>query len=117
MMPSAVRVLGHREAPGDAGGELHARGRGGRHSGFDVVAMQVQHDAPVARPAQLDRVALGDAHGTAPAGELAAGEREVESALGRERERRRGERRGDGEGAAQRWRTWMLPLPSVPFAL
>src|SRR5262245_12435319 len=117
MVPRAVRVLGHREAPGDAGGELHARGRGRRHRGFEVVAMQVQHDAPIARPAQLDRVALRDAQGRGLAGELAAGELELECALGRERERGRGEGRGGEQRAPQRWRTSMLPLPSVASAL
>src|ERR1700741_53235 len=89
MMGLAMRVLGHREAPRDARGERHARRRLRRHRGFDVVAMQVQHDAPVARPAQPDLVALGDAQGIGAGGELAAGELEVEGTLGGAR---RGER-------------------------
>src|SRR5688572_14530482 len=66
MMRRAVRVLRHREARGNACGELHACGRVRRHRGFEVIAMQMQHDAPVARPAQLDQVALRDAQRAAP---------------------------------------------------
>ena len=117
MVPRAVRVLGHREAPGNAGGELHARGRVGRHRGFQVIAMQMQHDAPVAPPAQLHQVAFRDAQRAAPGGELASDQLQVEGALGRERQGGRRECRGGGERPAQRWRTSMLPLPSVPFAL
>jgi hypothetical protein len=117
MMPRAARVLGHREASGDARGELHARGRVRRHHGFEVIAMQMQHDAPVASPAQLHEVALRDAQRTAPGGELAPDQLQVEGALGRERQGGRRECRGGGERPAQRWRTSMLPLPSVPFAL
>jgi hypothetical protein len=117
MMPRTVRVLGHREAPGDACGEIHARGRVGRHRGFEVIAMQMQHDAPVAPPAQLDPVALRDAQRGPLGGELAPDQLQVEGALGRERQSGRRECCGGGERPAQRWRTSMLPLPSVPFAL
>jgi hypothetical protein len=79
--------------------------------------MQVQHDAPIARPAQLDGVALRDAQGTGLAGELAAGEPELECALARECERGRGECRGGEQRTPQRWRTSILPLPSVASAL
>ena len=68
MMSLAVGVLGHREASGEARGERHAGRRLRRHGGFEVVAVQVQHDAPVARPAQLDLVALCDAQGVALGG-------------------------------------------------
>ena len=117
MMAGAVRVLGHGEAPGNARGELHARGRVRRHRGFEVIAMQMQHDAPVARPAQLDRVAFRDAQRAALGGELARDQLKVEGALGRERQGGRGERRRGEQRAAQRCRTSMLPLPSVAFAL
>jgi hypothetical protein len=116
MMPRPVRVLGHREAPGNAGAELHARGRVRRHRGFQVIAMQMQHDAPVAPPAQLDLVAFGDAQRAALGGELAPDQLQVEGALARQRQRG-GERRRGEQRAAQRCRTSMLPLPSVAFAL
>ena len=120
MMSLAVGVLGHREAAGEARGERHARGRLRRHRGFEVVAVQVQHDAPVARPAQLDLVALCDAQGVALGGELAADEREVEGSLGGARcgERQR-ERRGAGEPRAQPQRccTSMIPTCTVPSTL
>jgi len=79
--------------------------------------MQVQHDAPVAPPAQLDLVAFRDAQRAALGGELAPDQLQVEGALGRERQGGRRECRGGGERPAQRWRTSMLPLPSVAFAL
>jgi hypothetical protein len=117
MVPRAVRVLRHREAPGDVGGELHVRGRARRHPGFEIVAMQMQHDAPVTSPAQLHQVALRDAQRTALCGELASDELQVEGALGRERQGGCRECRRGGERPAQRWRTSILPLPSVPFVL
>jgi len=79
--------------------------------------MQMQHDAPVAPPVQLDQVAFGNAQRAAPGGELAPHQLQVEGALGRERQGSRRECRGGGERAAQRWRTSMLPLPSAPSAL
>jgi hypothetical protein len=78
--------------------------------------MQMQHDAPVAPPAQLDLVAFGDAQRAALGGELAPDQLQVEGALARQRQRG-GERRRGEQRAAQRCRTSMLPLPSVPFAL
>jgi hypothetical protein len=116
MVALAVRVLGHREAPRDIRGERHARGRVRRHGGFDVVAVQVQHDAPVAGEAQLDLVAPGHAQGVALAGELAAGELEIERALGGER---RGERQRErrAEGEPQRCLTSMMPTWTAPSAL
>ena len=79
--------------------------------------MQMKHDAPVARPAQLDQVAFRDAQRAALRGELAPDQLQVEGALGRERQGGRGEPRRGEQRAAQRCRTSMLPLPSVAFAL
>ena len=79
--------------------------------------MQMQHDAPVGPPAQVDQVAFSDAQRAAPGREPAPDQLQVEGMLGREREDGRRECRGGGERPAQRWRTSMLPLPSVPFAL
>jgi len=116
VMALAVRMLGHREAAGDAGGERHALGRLRRHRGFDVVAMQVQHDAPVARPAQLDRVALRDADRVAPGGELAGDQLEIEGALGGARRRER-QRERCAESEPQRCFTSMMPTCTAPSTL
>ena len=75
--------------------------------------MQVQHDAPVARPAQLDRVAFRDADRVALGGELAGDELEIEGALGGAR---RGERQHErcAEGEPQRCFTSMIPICTAP---
>ncbi|HZO01634.1 MAG TPA: hypothetical protein VFB93_10575, partial [Burkholderiales bacterium] len=88
-----------------------------RHRGFEIVAMQVQHDAPVALPAQLDLVAFRDAQRAALGGELARDQLQVEGALRRERQGGRRACRGGEQRATQRCTTAMLPLPSVAFAL
>ena len=79
--------------------------------------MQMQHDAPVAAPVQLDQVAFRNAQRAAPGGELAPDQLQVEGALGRERQAGGREGRRGGERPAQRCRTSMLPLPSAAFAL
>jgi len=57
VMARAVRMLGDRETAGDLRLECHRRGRLRRRRRLEVVAVQVQLDRPVARPAQLDAFA------------------------------------------------------------
>src|SRR5262245_51513767 len=54
-------MLLHREAAGGAGNEAHLADRARLDLPLDVVAVQVQHDRPVAGPAQLDGITLLDA--------------------------------------------------------
>jgi len=59
-MSAAAPVLGHRKPAGDVRRERHGCRRLRSHRRLDVVAVQVEQDRPVARPAQLDFVAFAD---------------------------------------------------------
>jgi hypothetical protein len=79
-----MAMLAYREAAGDVRFERHHCRRIGRHGALDIVAVQVQRSAPLARPAQLDLVAALHAQG---ARRLTGGDFQVEH-LGRPGRRR-----------------------------
>lgn len=88
MVSGAVRMLRDREPSRNIGLEIHRRGRARDHRALDVVAVQVHHDAPVARPAQLHVLAFAHAKCFGRAGgETPAGERDIERFRLRESQR------------------------------